>query len=47
MLKYLIRVFDDSDKLLLQVVVPADNLWDALENAHHVGTVKAVILDEE
>lgn len=47
MLKYLIRVFNPDDTLLLQVVVPADNLWDSLENAHTLGTVKAVILDEE
>lgn len=47
MRKYIIKVFNADDALVVQLITTGDDLWDAIDNLSKLGTVKTTLLDEE
>lgn len=47
MLKYCLKVFDTDNNLIMQFIVPCDDLLKVINDIKEFGTVKGFILDDE
>lgn len=47
MRKYIIKVFNADDALIVQLITTGDDLWNAIDNLSRLGIVKSALLDEE
>lgn len=47
MIKYCLKVFDSEDRLIMQVIVPKEELMFHLDNLHIYGVVKGYVINED